>query len=372
MDNETSARRWPATEARSSQPHQIILRPLVTEKGMHRATRNNAYAFEVNRWPTKDDVRRAVEELFNVQGAARAHAEPQGQAAPHAVPPGADEGLEEGDRHARPGAPDRLLLSQPRSWSPAGAARLVTTESLKLNCHGNSPIQTDDAGTPRRDGQRLCRADARAPSRRSRCCARSARPAAATTRARSPSRHRGGGHKRQYRLIDFRRNKDGVPARVDIDPVRSEPQCADRPVALRRRREALHPGARRAEGGRPGGERARSAADGRQLPAADEDSAGHGDPQHRVAAGSRRRACAARPASARRWPPAKPTGPRSSCPAAKFAACRPPAGRRSARSAIADHMSDRDRQGRAQSLDGPAAARPRHGDEPDRPSARRW
>jgi large subunit ribosomal protein L2 len=37
-------------------------------------------------------------------------------------------------------------------------------------------------------------------------------------------RHRGGGHKRQYRLIDFRRNKDGVPARVDsiqYDPNRS-------------------------------------------------------------------------------------------------------------------------------------------------------
>src|SRR3569623_939475 len=27
-------------------------------------------------------------------------------------------------------------------------------------------------------------------------------------------RHRGGGHKQQYRLIDFRRNKDGVPAKV--------------------------------------------------------------------------------------------------------------------------------------------------------------
>ena len=37
-------------------------------------------------------------------------------------------------------------------------------------------------------------------------------------------RHRGGGHKRKYRLIDFRRNKDGVPARVasiQYDPNRS-------------------------------------------------------------------------------------------------------------------------------------------------------
>ncbi len=49
------------------QSHQVIVRPLVTEKGMHRATRHNAYAFEVNRLATKADVRRAVEELFNVK-----------------------------------------------------------------------------------------------------------------------------------------------------------------------------------------------------------------------------------------------------------------------------------------------------------------
>ena len=28
------------------EPHQIIIKPLVTEKGMHRSTRYNAYAFE--------------------------------------------------------------------------------------------------------------------------------------------------------------------------------------------------------------------------------------------------------------------------------------------------------------------------------------
>jgi large subunit ribosomal protein L23 len=49
------------------EPHQIILRPLVTEKGMHRSTRNNAYAFEVNPRANKDDIRHAVEELFNVK-----------------------------------------------------------------------------------------------------------------------------------------------------------------------------------------------------------------------------------------------------------------------------------------------------------------
>ena len=41
---------------------------------------------------------------------------------------------------------------------------------------------------------------------------------------RKTSRHRGGGHKQKYRVIDFRRNKDGVPATVaavEYDPNRS-------------------------------------------------------------------------------------------------------------------------------------------------------
>jgi large subunit ribosomal protein L23 len=47
--------------------HQVIVRPLVTEKGTHRATRHNQYAFEIHPLATKTDVRRAVEELVNVK-----------------------------------------------------------------------------------------------------------------------------------------------------------------------------------------------------------------------------------------------------------------------------------------------------------------
>lgn len=47
--------------------HQILLRPLVTEKGVHRASRNNQYAFEIHRNATKHDVKKAVEELFDVK-----------------------------------------------------------------------------------------------------------------------------------------------------------------------------------------------------------------------------------------------------------------------------------------------------------------
>ena len=41
---------------------------------------------------------------------------------------------------------------------------------------------------------------------------------------RITTRHKGGGHKRQYRRIDFKRNKDGIPAkveRIEYDPNRS-------------------------------------------------------------------------------------------------------------------------------------------------------
>ena len=41
---------------------------------------------------------------------------------------------------------------------------------------------------------------------------------------RITTRHRGGGHERRYRVIDFRRTKDGVPAKVaaiEYDPNRS-------------------------------------------------------------------------------------------------------------------------------------------------------
>ena len=49
------------------EPHQVILRPLVTEKGMFQSSEHNQYAFEVNPLATKEVVRQAVEELFDVK-----------------------------------------------------------------------------------------------------------------------------------------------------------------------------------------------------------------------------------------------------------------------------------------------------------------
>lgn len=51
-----------------------------------------------------------------------------------------------------------------------------------------------------------------------------AKRAGRNNQGRITMRHQGGGHKRQYRVIDFKRNKDGIPGRVatvEYDPHRS-------------------------------------------------------------------------------------------------------------------------------------------------------
>ncbi len=57
-----------------------------------------------------------------------------------------------------------------------------------------------------------------------RLLAKQKRSSGRNNRGRITSRHRGGGHKRRYRMVDFRRRKDGVPARVaavEYDPNRN-------------------------------------------------------------------------------------------------------------------------------------------------------
>ena len=49
------------------QPHQVILRPLVTEKNMFLSETHNQYTFEVNPHATKTDIKSAVELLFEVK-----------------------------------------------------------------------------------------------------------------------------------------------------------------------------------------------------------------------------------------------------------------------------------------------------------------
>jgi large subunit ribosomal protein L23 len=49
------------------EPHQIVLRPRVTEKGTFQSSQFNRYTFEVCTTASKDDIKRAIERLFDVK-----------------------------------------------------------------------------------------------------------------------------------------------------------------------------------------------------------------------------------------------------------------------------------------------------------------
>jgi large subunit ribosomal protein L23 len=48
-------------------PYQVVLRPLVTEKGTHQSTRYNSYTFMVNPLASKVQIKGAIEDLFKVR-----------------------------------------------------------------------------------------------------------------------------------------------------------------------------------------------------------------------------------------------------------------------------------------------------------------
>jgi large subunit ribosomal protein L23 len=66
---ETAKKEPKTTFGPELEPHQIILAPLVTEKGTHQSTNehHNAYSFVVNLWANKTQIKHAVQELFNVR-----------------------------------------------------------------------------------------------------------------------------------------------------------------------------------------------------------------------------------------------------------------------------------------------------------------
>ena len=48
------------------EPHQVIIKPMLTEKGMFQSEAFNQYTFRINPLATKADVRNAIEKLFEV------------------------------------------------------------------------------------------------------------------------------------------------------------------------------------------------------------------------------------------------------------------------------------------------------------------
>jgi large subunit ribosomal protein L23 len=47
--------------------YNIVIRPLITEQGMHFANTKGAYSFEVNRRANKAQIKNAVEKIYGVK-----------------------------------------------------------------------------------------------------------------------------------------------------------------------------------------------------------------------------------------------------------------------------------------------------------------
>ena len=185
------------------------------------------------------------------------------------------------------------------------------------------------------------------------------------------ARHRGGGHKRQYRVIDFRRNKDGVPARVasiQYDPNRSA-RIALLHYVDGEKRYILAP---------DGLQQGAQVESGPEAPPA----VGNCLPLKRIPLGTSvhniemqpgrggvlcRSAGSSATLMAREADWAQMTLPSGEIRRVP-AQCRATIGK----VGNADHMNITLGKAGRKTLAGSPAARPRHGDEPDRSSARRW
>lgn len=49
------------------EPYQVILKPIVTEKGVYASEHYNSYAFEVHKLASKELIKYSIEQLFNVK-----------------------------------------------------------------------------------------------------------------------------------------------------------------------------------------------------------------------------------------------------------------------------------------------------------------
>ena len=202
---------------------QIVLAPIVSEKSYHGERQRHLHL--------PRPLRRAQDtDPSGDRGALRGQRHPRQrhEGAAQAQAPGADQGaqagLEEGGRPAQARSDDRGLpggaaLMPVRRFKPTSPGRRFMTVSDFAEVTKSKPEKALTEKLTKKGGRNI--------------------------NGRITTRHQGGGHKRRYRLIDFKRLHDGVSGQGGRDRVRPQPLRPDRAPALRRRAQVLHPGARR-------------------------------------------------------------------------------------------------------------------------------
>ena len=186
--------------------HRTIIRPVMTEKTLGRATRSAASTRSKSHpTPTRLAIRQAIERLFGVKVTGVWTANVRGKIAAGREDDRPPFELEEGDREAAGGRHDRGLrrLRGHSRWPFGSSSRSRKSSRFRS--------VSDFAEITRTTPEKSLLEPLKKSGGRD-------------NHGHISMRRRGGGHKRQYRIIDFRRNKFGMPATVreiEYDPNRS-------------------------------------------------------------------------------------------------------------------------------------------------------
>ena len=184
-------------------PRDVILAPVVSEKS-YALLEANVYTFMVHPSATKPEIRDAVEAIFGVKvlkvntlnrKGKRKRNRRTGTFGKRPDTKRAIVTLAEGDRSTC--SRDRLTMAlrKRKPTSPGRRFQTVSDFAEITKDHAREVAARPEDSTGGRNNY-----------------------------GRKTARHKGGGHKQQYRIIDFRRNKDGVPAKVaavEYDPNRN-------------------------------------------------------------------------------------------------------------------------------------------------------
>ena len=183
---------------------QVILRPVVSEKS-YALLAANKYTFRVHDRANKTQVRQAIEEIFGVRVRGRPHRLGQAQAEAPRRQQRHRRRWKKADRDPPRGGHDRAVrgpgdrsLMAIKKHKPTSPGRRFATWLQHEAVTKTEPEKSLTEGLKKSGGR--------------------------NAHGRVTSRHRGGGAKRKYRKIDFKRRKDGVPAKVaaiEYDPNRS-------------------------------------------------------------------------------------------------------------------------------------------------------
>ena len=187
----------------------VIRRPLITEKTTVIREDGRTLVFQVAMDANKIDIKRAVEQLLGSKVAERAHvAGARQDEAPGRVR-GPALGLEEGVREAagrreaaRVPAGGVETIMPIRKYNPTSPGLRGKTSLTFDEITTNEPYRPLTENLHRSGGR--------------------------NNQGELTSWWRGGGHKRLYRIIDFKRDKKDIPAKVDDGRVRPEPLGAHR------------------------------------------------------------------------------------------------------------------------------------------------